>query len=376
MKFHAEKERLIQTVKTVTQVSVSTDPITRGILISANADRGELVFYGTDRIHHIQKRIQGVDIQNPNEVVATGSLLLEILKHLSGDTVRFESDEKHLLISCGTAKYDLLTRPVESFPRHVILFPEDTIKITGIRSLARRTVYAASNNPNQPVAMQGVVLNCSADRTQAVASDGARISIAELPQIADGSINTIILHKKALSALSAIVKPDEELYLGIRDGHVVLFNQEMVYATPLIPGTGVNSDQIIEKLNPVFFAKADAKQLNDALKLVCGYLRPGDDQCVNIGIRSDSISLSTKSELGHSQTSVQATDTKPCPESGFNYIPQHLMDYLARAAGPVSLRVDGQGLLLMEANQNKYVVTPRTAVKIKTTEKKKIKNAA
>lgn len=199
MKFNAEKEKLIQAVKAVTQVSVSTNPITSGILITANADGGELVFYGTDRIHHIQKRIRGIDIQSPEEVVVTGLLLLEILKHLSGDTVHFESDEKHLLISCGTTKYDLLTRPVESFPRHVILFPEDTSKITSIRSLAKRTVYAASNNPNQPVAMQGVVLNCSADRTQAVASDGARISIAELQQIADGSINTVILHKKALS---------------------------------------------------------------------------------------------------------------------------------------------------------------------------------
>ena len=198
MKFHAEKERLIHAVKAVTLVSVSTNPITSGILITTNADGDELVFYGTDRIHHIQKRIRDIDIQSPEEVV-TGLLLLEILKHLSGDTVHFESDGKHLLISCGTARYDLLTLPVESFPRYAFLFPENTIKITSIRSLEKRTVYAASNNPNQPVAMQGVVLNCSADRTQAVASDSARISIAELHQIADGSINTVILHKKALS---------------------------------------------------------------------------------------------------------------------------------------------------------------------------------
>lgn len=373
MKFIAKKDTLLDAARTVGKIVSASKSIPEigGILVSADADRQELQLTGTDIRTHVQRRLTEEHVEISGEAVIPAALLIDILTRLGGENVLFEMDGQILNIRCEAAQFWIPTLAPAAFPRCVVPFPGDTIKVVGLNPLVRRTVYATSEGEDRPI-MQGVRLIFSGGTTRAVASDGYRMTVAESPHCADGELEMVI-HKKALTVLSSIIKPDDDLYVGIVDKSAVLFKQDLIFSTLLLTGQFMDIQQVFSSLQPKYRAKVDAKAFYSALDAASGCLGPEDDQCVNLVIGNNIVRLSSAAWGTSSKTHVEAFDTLPTPETGFSYRPSLLLDYLRRVSGPLELTFDERGFLSMDANQCKYATSPRRPVNIKKPEPKKSK---
>ena len=61
------------------------------------------------------------------------------------------------------------------------------------------------------------------------------MAVTLLSHCADGKME-MILHEKALQILASIVKPDEELYVGIVGKFAIFMKEDMFFSTMLFTG--------------------------------------------------------------------------------------------------------------------------------------------
>lgn len=365
MIFTADRKKLWEAAKTVSQIAgtIGSFPELSGLLIYADEATGELRITGTDTLTFIQKRLQGMHVQEGGTMVVSAQLITEILKLLPEDIVGFTFEGHNLTITSGNAVFQILTLQADKFPPIDIPFPEDTIRIAGLSSLVRNTVFASSDQESR-LDMQSVKISFSGGSTTATATDGYRMVLTQSYHCADGMLEMLI-HKKALGVLCNIINSSDELYVGISGKSVVLFNQKLIFSTRLMERKFIDISQVIESVNKNYYARMDATELYQAIDSASACLQNDDDQCINLLIENDKIIVSAVSMCGTSRSNINAQECIPTPFDGFHYRPQLLADYLRRASGPLEIIIDNRGFLLLNANNRKYAVSPRGPVKVR-----------
>lgn len=373
MRFTANRELLYEAVKTVLKtVSPNKDiPEISGVLIEANAETGVLTLTGTDVRTHIQCRLRQEHIEEGGSIILT-PIISDMLRLLDGDTVAFQDEGRLIDLRSGNCSYTMSYLNSKSFPKLQIPFPEDTIQIKGINSLVKRTAIATDcNNTDQTkMSFAYVKLNFENGIAKAEATDGNCIAVSVSPHCADGNLE-MILHEKALQTLVSIVKPSEELYVGIVDKFAIFMKEDMIFSTMLFSGEFLEASDLIEKVNFVYKATADAKEMYELIDNVSSVFSSNDDKCVNIKLENDALCAQTKTSACISTSSINVVDFTPIPNEGFHYVPKRLTDCLRHMTGPIKLRFDNRGFLLMEANGSKYFVCPRGPVRIVKKEEEK-----
>lgn len=373
MRFTVNRTEMLDAVKTALR-AVSANkaiPSVSGVLIEADADNGVLSIIGTDIRTQIQRRLKCDHISESGSVILN-PVLAQMLKLLDGETVEFCSDNlRHSMVEIrsGTCTYSVPYLKAVDFPKMQIPFPEDFISIKGINSLIRRTVFAAEGKTDnvQRASLQYVKLTFADGNTRAEATDGNCIAVSDSPHCADGNLE-LILHEKALQMLASIVKPDEELYVGIVGKFAVFLKADMFFSTMMHEGNYIEGSKLIERLQPMYKATVDARELYELTGNVATILTADDDKCVTVFIRNGHIAMQSVTATGSSTAQIAAADTVPTPEAGFNYRPKYLLDCLSRTQGPLHVTVDGKGFMMLEANQSRFVVGPRGPVHIRVKE--------
>lgn len=365
MRFTANRLLLLEAVKTVLKtVSNNKDvPEISGVLVEADADTGILSLTGTDIRTHIQKRLRQEHIEESGSIILK-PVLAEMLRLLGGENVTFQTDRQLVQINSENACYTIPFLEAKAFPKLQIPFPEDTICVTGINKLIQRTMFAAENPNSDKLSMQHIKLQFENGNSQAEATNGHCVAISSSSHCANGKLE-MLLHKKALNVLNSIVKPDDEIFVGIVGNFSVFMKEDLFFATMLFIGEYVEVGKLIESIRPVYKATTDAKGLYELVGNVTTILQNGDDRCVNLRITASGIFMKAETATGTSHAEIAATDTIPTPDEGFNYIPKLLLDCLQHLSGPLNISMDERGFMLIDANQSRYFVCPRGPVRIR-----------
>lgn len=372
MRFTANRLLLLEAVKTVLKTVSKNKDIDEisGILIEADADSGVLSLTGTDIRTHIQRRLNQEHIEESGSMILK-PVLAEMLRLLEDETVTFQSDRQLVEISSGNACYTIPYLVATAFPKLQIPFPGNTICVNGINGLIRRTVFAAADNntvDQTKIPMQYIKLSFNDGNTKAEATNGSCGAVSLSPHCADGQLE-MILHQKALQVLNSIIKPDDEMFVGITGNFAVFLKDDLFFSTMLHSGDYFESSKLFANIKPVYKATTDAKALYELAGYVSAILYPGDDQCVNLRIGTDKISMQSITALGSSQSETTAADAIPTPNGGFHYNPKYLLSCLQRLSGPLNISIDDRGFMILEANQSRYFVCPRGPVHIRKPEK-------
>ena len=211
MKFIVNRLLMYEAVKTVLKAVSSNREIPEigGILIDADADSGMLTLTGTDIRTHIQRRLRLEHIKESGNIIVA-PILVNMLRLLEGEAVEFNAERGLVTLHSGSCCYTISYLETKAFPKLQIPFPEDTIQITGINSLIKRTIFAADEKVTDPqkAALSYVKQSFQNGMTTAEATDGSCVAVAASPHCADGELE-IILHEKALNILNSTVKPDD-----------------------------------------------------------------------------------------------------------------------------------------------------------------------
>jgi DNA polymerase-3 subunit beta len=155
----------------------TTLPILSGVLIET-AETG-LRLSSFDYEVSAQTEISA-EIEEQGRILVSGRLLAEIASRLPSAPVVFSTDEGRITVSCGSAKFTLLSMPVEEYPtlptvsgRSGLLPAED------FSTAVSQVAVAASRDDVTPV-ITGVQLEISENSLSLVATDRYRVAIRQI----------------------------------------------------------------------------------------------------------------------------------------------------------------------------------------------------
>src|SRR6188508_960675 len=155
----------------------TTQPILSGVLLEAID--GALVLSSFD--YEVSSRTEiAADVDEKGTALVSGRLLAEIASRLPNAPVQFSTDEGKIVVSCGSARFTLLSMPVEEYPtlpqveeRTGVLPAED------FAAAVAQVAVAASRDDVTPV-ITGVQLEVGDNNLSLVATDRYRVAVREI----------------------------------------------------------------------------------------------------------------------------------------------------------------------------------------------------
>lgn len=155
----------------------TTQPILSGVLLDASD--GALVLSSFD--YEVSSRTEIVaEVDEPGTALVSGRLLADIANRLPNAPVVFSTEEGKIAVNCGSAKFTLLSMPVEEYPT----LPEVDER-TGVLSAddfaaaVSQVAVAASRDDVTPV-ITGVQLEVGDNSLSLVATDRYRVAVREI----------------------------------------------------------------------------------------------------------------------------------------------------------------------------------------------------
>ena len=373
MLFAVKREEMLNALKAVACASKkgADNPILAGVLIQAEQPSGQILLSCTDGNTFLQKRISGIRMKEAGQLLLNAELLKRCVE-LGEETVIIAGDNKCGMVLSGKSRIELQAMPCESFPMPQISFPDRTIRVSGLKSLIRRSVFAASEKKGENAVLECVRFCFTNETGTAAATDAAACAVASLPQCADGELK-IILHQDPLSILYAVSNNNENYFVGVQQGKIIFMNEDTVFVTHLVDGQFADVDMFISNFKSESRALTDSKEMYKAVDRCRVAVQDNTDSSLHVTLKQDGITVSMATCYGTVRDKVKASEISPMQSDGFHYNPVKITAFLKNASGPLEILFDKHGCMLMKANQSIYFVAPRRPAKIqqKKTAKKK-----
>src|SRR6478752_7178600 len=115
VKFHVNRDVFSEAVSFAVKLlpQRTTQPILSGVLLEA-VD-GALVLSSFD--YEVSSRTEiAAEVDETGTALVSGRLLADIASRLPNAPVQFSTDDGKIVVSCGSARFTLLSMPVEEYP--------------------------------------------------------------------------------------------------------------------------------------------------------------------------------------------------------------------------------------------------------------------
>jgi DNA polymerase-3 subunit beta len=152
----------------------TTLPILSGVLIETT-DSG-LTLSSFDYEVSAQTEI-AAEVEEPGKILVSGRLLADIASRLPNAPVQFATDEGRISVTCGSAKFTLLSMPVEEYPTlPQVSAQSGLLPAEAFATAVAQVAVAASRDDVTPV-ITGVQLEVSENSLTMVATDRYRVAV-------------------------------------------------------------------------------------------------------------------------------------------------------------------------------------------------------
>lgn len=214
----------------------TTLPILSGVLL--HADQDSLTLSSFD--YEVSARTSvAADIQQPGHVLVSGRLLSDIAQRLPQQDVTLELDGSSMKVVCGSAKFSLLTMPIEEYPQ----LPE----VSGVSGEVSGDDFghaiaqvspAASRDDVTPV-ITGVLLHITDENLALMATDRYRVAVREMPWASSetGLDVSALVPSKTLSEVGKTFQNADKVNITIMTGserELVAFSADDKTVTSLL----------------------------------------------------------------------------------------------------------------------------------------------
>jgi DNA polymerase-3 subunit beta len=179
LKFQVNKDVLNEAVSFAVRLlpQRTTLPILSGILIEADANNLRLSVFDYDTSAQVEIVAK---VEQSGRVLVSGRLLAEIVNKLPNSAVEFSTDGSKVQVNCGSAKFSLLTMPIDEYPT-LPEIPETCGQVSGedFASAISQISVAASKEDVTPV-LTTVLLETSSENISLVATDRYRVAVQDI----------------------------------------------------------------------------------------------------------------------------------------------------------------------------------------------------
>ncbi len=356
MRFEVNRLDMLEAAKCAAKIAPFGEPldIMNGILIEANDDTGEVFLTSTNHEISIQiKTKASIDISGV--MLVNSRLLVGMLTLLPGEIVYFSADSDNLIrVAGGKTVYNIVCLPAKHYPKPVMPLPDDTVKISGICSLAKRTVFAVAIDNNKP-ALQCVSLKLKHNSLQAAACDGNRMIIVK-GDAESSDVQEFLLPSKSLQILASISNDNDVFEVGDVNSSVVFTRDNMMFTMRKLVSEYIDINTIMKNIKPEYSAIVQVSALQNSLELM--NIGAGT-QPVQLILVEGGIQLFCEGDVGISKDFISASVTTPTPETGFYYNIDKLLKALRVLEFKVKIEIDAKGMLLLKSRSEVYFQVPQ-----------------
>ena len=179
MKFQVNRDVFSEAVSFAVKLlpQRTTQPILSGVLLEAES--GSLTLSSFD--YEVSSRTEiTAEVDDPGTALVSGRLLADIASRLPNAPVVFETIEGKIQVSCGSARFTLLSMPVEEYP--TLPQVDDQTGVLPAEEFATavaQVAVAASRDDVTPV-ITGVQLEVGENNLSLVATDRYRVAVREI----------------------------------------------------------------------------------------------------------------------------------------------------------------------------------------------------
>lgn len=329
----------------------------KGIHIEADSRHSMLTMTATNYEIAIRASIPA-SVERSGSAVVSARLFPEIMSKLPEEDVDLEllgSNRLSVLSGCSHFKLDVL--PGERYPMPEFPFPDDTLPVQGICSLASQTVFAASEGDSTAPLMRCVRLTIGPDGLKAAASNGFCIMEAEGDRNCKGEIQ-LLLPASSLKTLASISSDSDVYEMGLAGKNLVFWNGTLLFSARLVEGNYPDTGSILNRFESKYSVHVDAGELRHAIEAVAVVAEK--NARVELAFGEHEIILSADTAYGRSSAPVKCLVLNG-PAAPFYYNYKKLLEYLSLEKGKITLEFDSSGILVIRPGSTRYLQSPMRA---------------
>ncbi len=255
MRFIVSREALIGPLMLVANVSErrSTMLVLSNILIQVRGQ--ELLLLATDTEVEMLGRIRLLDHNEEGSITVPAKKFLDLVKSLPDENmIECVLDADRLIMRSGRSKFSLSTLPAEDFPQSDAAINEQKLTVSlpqgEFKSVLNATAFAIAVQDVRYY-LNGMLLEVSSDRLRTVATDGHRLSLADVGASADtDQAVQSILPRKAVHELQRLLEPRaEEIRVVLTDKFIRVDNGQIQFTSNLIEGRFPDYHRVVPTQN-------------------------------------------------------------------------------------------------------------------------------
>lgn len=295
-------EAVLKVVKACSAKSII--PIMECIKISAKND--ELVLSATDGEISITKNIKA-EILEEGDVCVPGRYFADFIKKLEGVQITLSSDAKKMDIIYTDSQTDMQILPAADFPRIDIEINENSFKLktADLKKFISATSFCCSADDSRPI-LKGCQIVLKGDDICVTALDGFRLATVYGKLISSTGDMEIVCPARTLNEIEKML-PDseEETEIFVQKGMILLSTDNTVLTSRLYNGDFIKKENIIPKTFTTTVT-VEKEVLKASIERAAILVRSDKNSLIIFDINSDTIEISSNSEIGNVQEPVKA----------------------------------------------------------------------
>lgn len=355
MKTILNRTELLSAVKRGESIAPRNPPldVLKGLLWEMDSGSGVLTLTATNMEITLEQKIPCRDL-GEDAFVLNARLAVSMLEKLPGDTVELERNyyRPQLHLRSGSAQYLVPIWERDSYPKLELPFPEDTVKVSGIPSMAKRTVFAAAQDDSKPL-MKCVNLEFTKDGLRAVGSNGNCIVTAKGDE--SSTENTSLLVPAAsLVKLAQLCGDKDEFHVGTTGKSIVFLKENFIFSARLLEGDYIDAEGLIGRIQNPFTVLTGISELRAALESASSVDVEGS---VCLRFEGSRITFCCQGGEGSAAVPLEVIPLTGMPQGEYWYLSRQLLSCLKALSGTVKLGVAQGGMLTLEAEDAYYLQT-------------------
>ena len=362
MKFEVNRQAMLEAAKSVSKVvpSFSTSEILKQILLESNDDTGEVYMTATNNEVSIQHKVIA-SVEESGSLLIDPRLLVGMMAKLEGDFISLftPSDKPELLkVTSKRCTFQINCTDSRGYPRPTMPFPDESVIMTGICSLAKRTTFLVSKDETKP-ALQCVQVKLKNNAVHATASDGVRMMLVK-DSAEHNDECEFLLPGRSLQVLASISRDDDVFEIGDIGREIVFVRGDMIFTIKkLIEGNFIDTATLLKNIKPIYITVVDVHKMKEALSLISVVALSGVTiKPINLVLSNNEIILQCDDDLTEGSSIIPSKVSQNTPDAGFYYDVSALIKLFNVVSGKVKLEIDARGIILIKTRSEAYLQAP------------------
>jgi len=326
------------------------------------APDGKLTLSATDLAVELRAEVE-VEVEVPGEVTVPGRKLYDICRALpDGAAVDISLSGGRATLKAGRSRFTLSTLRAADFPVVEEVAVQQTLKVArqDLKRLLEKTQFSMAQQDVRYY-LNGLLLETAESTLRAVATDGHRLALAEIPMEASAERGgQVIVPRKGVLELLRLVDGDGDVEISLGSNHVRVEADDIRFTSKLIDGRFPDYDKVVPQ-DPTSMVQADRASFRAGLQRAA-ILSNEKYRGVRLTLDENRITMQANNpEQEEAEEELEVSYSGEAMEIGFNV--NYLLDALGAVdSDEVELGVsDANSSCLIKApgqQDNRFVVMP------------------